>query len=138
MDSVKQAHQIRLTQDGAGPPILEICLSSRLVLAEVEALAGDVLARVEAIAGVPFSLLIDTRAVTGADPSAPERLAQLEAALAGRGLLKVAHVVRAPALPLLKPKLAAQYAALGHPDLIGTFDDPVDASRFLAAAGPDR
>lgn len=135
---VERAHQVRMTQDGGGPPILEICLGSRLVLREVEALAGDVLERVEAIAGLPFSLLIDTRAVMGADPGAPERLARLEATLAGRGLLKVAHVVRAQALPLLKPRLAAQYAALGHPDLIGTFDDPVDATRFVAAAGPDR
>jgi hypothetical protein len=132
VEQLEPVHQVRISQEGGGPPIVVIDLGAALALGEVEALASQVAERVDGLAGVPFGLLIDTRAVKGAEQGATERLARLETDLAARGLLRIAHVVPPQALARMKPKLDAEYAALGHPDLIGTFDDPQAAAKFLS------
>jgi hypothetical protein len=124
-------HQVQVTTDEGRPPVVSIALGEKLLTAEVEALAAEVTAKIEELSGNPFTLLIDTRAVKGAEQPATVRMQQLESELAGRGLLKIAHVVR---FKEMGAQLQKAYEEMGAPDLIGTFLETDEALAFLSRA----
>lgn len=113
------------------PPMVAIALGEKLLTSEVTALAAQVESQVAALSGNPFTLLIDTRAVRGAEPGATEAMQALENTLATKGLLKLAHVVTSTEVGA---RLEAAYAAMGVPNLIGTFVEVDAAKQFLESA----
>ncbi len=129
-------HSLTLEQPGEGCPVLHIALGAALTPDNLGPLLDEVTARAAAFEGRPFAMMMDTRQVTSADQAALDKLQALEMELAGKGVERIAHVVRAPEMAA---QLQKTYDELGYPDLYGTFTDPVPARTFLAGtpAGDD-
>ena len=124
---------VRLIRSGDGPAVVDIDLAAQLDVAKAEQVARAVRAEVDALAGRPFMLLLDTRKVTQASGDALQLLQGLEMDLAGLGLERIAHVVRFAGMV---DTLKKEYRELGYPDLIGTFTDREQAMAFLAGTEP--
>lgn len=133
-DTKKTSPTSRVGRESApgGLPLLTVELVADLKTAEAQAVHDAVLAQADGLEGREFFYLLDTRKVTRADAEALGALQKLETALAERGLLRVAHLVKDAALV---EKAQAEYQALGHTDLIGNFLQREDAMQFLASGG---
>jgi hypothetical protein len=116
----------------SGRPIhVELTLPRELTAAAADRAARETKEALAAIAGAPWALIIDTRAVATLDPRALEILAALEAEAAGSPtLLRIARVVRDAAFA------EEANAATGHlADRVCAFVELEDARAF--ASGGD-
>ena len=122
-------HSYSLEQLGGGLPVIAIELGPELTGDNVIPLVEGVTAQAAKLEGRPFTMLMDTRQVKKASEEALGALQSLEMELAGKGVERIAHVVR---FKDMAAKLAKTYEEIGYPDLYGTFTELNPAHAFLA------
>lgn len=110
---------VTLDQVPPGLAFVKVQVEGGLDAQTAPAVAEQVAARIAALKGRPFGLLVDLRAVTACDDAGARVMQGIEVGAAGKGLEAVAHLVKAKAL-------------LGVEKAIGTFDDEREARKFAS------
>lgn len=121
-------HSFSLDKLNEGLAVISITLGAELTPDNLKAMVEGVIELADRFEGSPFTVMMDTRPVKKASREALDALQALEMELAGKGVERIAHLVR---FPEMAPKLKKTYADLGYPDLYGTFTDVGPAHKFL-------
>ena len=122
------SYEIHCTIPGGGTPILQVRCGPRLKTSDVRRLSAELKLCVQGFAGRAFSLLLDTRRIKETTKEALELLKRLQKWALGRGMVRLAHVVRFPAMA---GKLQASYRHRGLTAIIDAFTEVTRAQQFL-------
>jgi hypothetical protein len=122
-------HQVKLDQVDQGLAFLNIRLEGDLTSTSASGVADEVKSSVEKLAGRPFGLLFDLRAVSSCDEGGAGAMQKIEMGAADKGLEVVAHLVKQKKLV---EEAAVATKEVGAEKLFGTFDDESAARRFAS------
>jgi len=106
----------------------------RLETSDVQRLGAELKLCVQGFSGRAFSLLVDTRKVRETTREALQLLKRLQKWALNRGMIRLAHVVRFPAMA---GKLQASYRDRGLTTTVDAFTEISPAHRFLDDGGPE-
>ncbi len=122
------SYEIHCTIPGGGTPILQVRCGSRLETADVHRLGAELKLCVQGFSGRAFSLLLDTRKLRETSREALALLKRLQKWALNRGMVRLAHVVRFPAMA---GKLQESYRHRGLTSIIDAFTEMTRAEQFL-------
>ena len=125
-------YEIHCTIPGGGVPILQVHCGVRLETNDVQRLGAELKLCVQGFSGRAFALLLDTRNVRETTREALQLLKRLQKWALHRGMVRLAHVVRFPAMA---GKLQASYRDRGLTTTVDAFTDIRPAHRFLDEGG---
>ena len=125
-------YEIHCTIPGGGVPILQVRCGVRLETGDVERLGAELKLCVQGFSGRAFSLLLDTRKVRETTREALQLLKRLQKWALNRGMIRLAHVVRFPAMA---GKLQESYRDRGLTRMVDAFTEIHPAHRFLDEGG---